>query len=244
MILAAALLIVALGLIALGWITGRSFPARLAALMASRSRTRGIVAWAIGLFVTYGVSAFFALAILGRIDAIVTIPPPLSQAGRSLGLPGYADGATLALLGASMAMGAMLGVILLLLRRRSGKGAIGLRYRSPAAAEARGERVPAMLLALSASISEELFFRLLLPLLVAVVTGSGLAGITLGLAAFVMQHRHQGIGGMIAVTLIGAVLTALYLGTGLLWLAMLVHVAIDLNALILRPAIFPRRAGG
>jgi hypothetical protein len=33
----------------------------------------------------------------------------------------------------------------------------------------------------------------------------------------------------------------LYLAIGQLWLAMLVHVVIDLNALVLRPMLFPAR---
>ena len=39
----------------------------------------------------------------------------------------------------------------------------------------------------------------------------------------------------LGVALVGAALTYLYLLTGRLWVVMLVHVAIDLNALILRP---------
>ena len=38
-----------------------------------------------------------------------------------------------------------------------------------------------------------------------------------------------------ATTLVGVVMTAVYLITGALWLAMLLHALIDLNGLVLRP---------
>jgi membrane protease YdiL (CAAX protease family) len=48
-------------------------------------------------------------------------------------------------------------------------------------------------------------------------------------------HRYQGWPGMIATTLTGAALAALYGLTGALWVAIAFHIAIDLNTLVVRP---------
>jgi membrane protease YdiL (CAAX protease family) len=142
-------------------------------------------------------------------------------------------------LGGCLLVGIAAGVGILAIRRRLGKRQIGFAYRSPAVARERDERLPATLLALSAGVSEELFFRLTLPLLFALVFGQGALGLALSLAAFAALHRHQGVLGMIAVTLVGAWLTYLYLLTGALWVAILLHVLIDLHALVLRPWLMP-----
>jgi membrane protease YdiL (CAAX protease family) len=135
----------------------------------------------------------------------------------------------------------VLGLVALLVLRRIGRTPAGIRYRSPAAMRGPSEWPGAVALSLAAGIGEELFFRLTLPLLVAMVTGSGLAGFAVGLVAFGASHRHQGWVGVLATGIVGVFLAGLYLLTGRLWLAMLVHVVIDLNALVLRPMLFPAR---
>lgn len=84
-------------------------------------------------------------------------------------------------------------------------------------------------------MTEELAFRLAIPLLVARLTGSALAGFALGTALFVALHRYQSWPGLIGVTITAAVFTVGYLATGALWLVMLVHAAIDVIALAVRP---------
>ena len=233
--LAGALLLAALAIVAWSRVTGRSLAGRIAALAGRTSRPRMIVGWAAGTALAYGLSSMLALTLLGRIEAAARMPIELRKAAWRLGLPAAADAAFLAWLGGSLLIGIGLGVALLILFRRIGRRPIGLAYRSPAAARARDERLPAAFLALSAGVGEELFFRLVLPLLVALALGSAALGFAVALVAFTALHRHQGWVGMAAVALVGGWLTYLYLLTGTLWLVMVLHVLIDVHALVLRP---------
>lgn len=230
-----ALLAAALGIVGYGVAHGGGFSARFAALVGRTSRSRVVLGWAMGTGITYGLSSLVALALLGRGSAVAIMPDELAQAAWGLGLPARSDATVAATLGGCALLGAAGGVAILWVRRRMGRGAIGLRYRSPAAATSRGEAPAAIALALAAGVGEELFFRLLLPLLFALTIGSANAGFAVSLVAFTMLHRHQGTVGMVAVAITGAALTYLYLLTGALWVLVVVHVAIDLNALILRP---------
>lgn len=96
------------------------------------------------------------------------------------------------------------------------------------------------MLAISAGVTEELFFRLWLPLIVTLACGSGAVGMGVGTAAFAAMHRYQGWAGMAANLIGGALLAALYMGTGSLWVAIAVHALVDLNALVLRPWVASR----
>jgi membrane protease YdiL (CAAX protease family) len=139
-----------------------------------------------------------------------------------------------------LGVGSLLGLVLTWWRARRGKApwtAGDARSIMPAS---DADLWPATVLALAAGTAEELFYRLYLPLLVALATGSGLAGVIVAAIAFAAMHRYQGWVGVLA-TLIGAgLLTALYMGTGSLWVPMAVHVLVDLNALVLRPALAAR----
>lgn len=199
------------------------------------TRPHVAIGWAIGIAVAYGASTLIALALIGRIEALTVLPRELVPAALSLGLTGAMtrDGLieTVAAIGGGMAIGALFVAV----AARRGWRAIGPRYRSPAMVQRPEEIAAAMLLAAAAGIAEEAFYRLLVPLLGTLVFGSGTVGCVLGWALFTLAHRYQGRGGMIAVALVGAVLTWLYLATGQLWLVMAVHCLVDANALVLRP---------
>ena len=231
----AILLVALLVIVAQGWSGGRSFAGRVAALAGRTSRPRMIVGWAAGTAITYGLSALVALALMGRIAGMTAMPDELRQTAWQLGLP--ADPAWIGWLFGYLTVGLALGITILAIRRWLGKAPIGLRYRSPAAAGRPDERLAAALLAISAGVSEELFFRLALPLLGTLVTGSGAAGLTIATAAFAAGHRHQGKLGIMLSGMIGAWLAYLYLLTGALWLVMTIHAVIDLHALVVRPWI-------
>jgi membrane protease YdiL (CAAX protease family) len=170
-----------------------------------------------------------ALALLGRLEALAVLPaefvPLAAQFGEAPD-PGFY---VLAAGGGMIA-----GIALLRLRPRLAAirvGAVaGLLPRD------RSERAHAALLALAAGIAEELYFRLLLPLLIAMLTGNAALGFTLATAGFALAHRYQGWAGMLASAVLGALFAALYLATGALWAAIIVHVALDLATLVLRPA--------
>jgi membrane protease YdiL (CAAX protease family) len=91
------------------------------------------------------------------------------------------------------------------------------------------------LLALNAGLSEELFFRLLLPLLLTGLLHNPLPAFVIATLLFGLVHLYQGPVGVIATTLLGAVFACLYLWTGSLWIVIAVHAGLDLFGLVVRP---------
>jgi membrane protease YdiL (CAAX protease family) len=232
----AALLAVA-GLAIVAWFVrgGRGGMRALATLDRERARRRyrrTIVRGA----VAFGLSSLSGLALMGRMGALWRVPgeqvqlraPLLAVAEAS----SYVDAVVV-----GIAAGEVLLVAMLLVQRLRGKraampiGGAGLMPRD------LGELRWAALLAVTSGTFEELFFRLFLPLVVAVGTGSALAGLVVAAAAFAAVHRYQGWRGMLATGAVGVLLAAVYLGSGRLWLAVAVHVAINLNALAVRPVV-------
>ncbi|MBW8732872.1 MAG: CPBP family intramembrane metalloprotease, partial [Asticcacaulis sp.] len=99
------------------------------------------------------------------------------------------------------------------------------------------ERFWAGLIALNAGLSEELFFRLALPLLLATVTGQPALAFWLAVVIFGLGHAYQGLFGVIATTIIGALLGLIYLYSGNLWLVVGIHAGIDLWSLVVMPLL-------
>ena len=99
----------------------------------------------------------------------------------------------------------------------------------------RGDLGYGVAMAVTAGVAEELFFRLALPLAIAMVTGSGLAGFVLSALLFMLAHRYQGWLGMLASLGLAVVFSWAYLATASLWVAIVLHVFVDLNSLALRP---------
>ena len=141
---------------------------------------------------------------------------------------------------AGMAAGAVVGMlvgvgVLVLLRRR-------LPRRQTATIDAMWPTTPAARrgwsgLALSAGVTEEITYRGLLVLALALVAPGLPHGAVVAVVAvlFGLAHWYQGRLGMLTTGALGAVFTQLYLSTGSLLLPMLVHVLIDLRPLLDRP---------
>lgn len=90
-------------------------------------------------------------------------------------------------------------------------------------------------------MTEEPFFRLLVPLLIALVTGSALAGFVLATLLFGAMHRYQGWAGVIATTVFGGLMACVYVISGALWLVIAIHALVDLNGLVIWPALAHRK---
>ena len=101
----------------------------------------------------------------------------------------------------------------------------------------RGELGWAAVVAVTAGVTEEAYFRLLLPLLGSWATGSAVAGFAGATLLFGAAHRYQGWRGVAATTVAGAALSAGYLATGSLIAVMAFHAAGDLGHLVIRPAV-------
>ncbi len=90
-------------------------------------------------------------------------------------------------------------------------------------------------LSLNAGIVEEIAFRLLLPLALYYITGGFILSYLIATLMFGIGHAYQGIGGIIATTIIGLILTAIYVLTAQLWLVVLIHVLVDIRGLVILP---------
>lgn len=99
------------------------------------------------------------------------------------------------------------------------------------------ERIWGSLLAINAGFSEELFFRALLPVLLYLSFGVPIAAIVVSNLVFGLVHYYQGTFGVLATIFIGGVLMTIYLASGNILIPMLVHTAVDLASLIIRPVI-------
>lgn len=101
----------------------------------------------------------------------------------------------------------------------------------------RREGAIVVLLSLNAGFSEELFFRLALPLLLFHVTGSLAVAFGVSIVCFGLAHAHYGWKGILATMAAGGMLTLIYLNHGSLLRVMVAHAVIDFIAFLIRPAL-------
>lgn len=108
----------------------------------------------------------------------------------------------------------------------------------------RNEAALALLLSINAGFSEELLFRLALPLLLFQLTHAAMLSMALSILCFGLAHAYQGWKGILGTMAAGALLTLYYCTHGSLVRVMVAHALIDVIALLVRPALvdlFARR---
>ena len=91
------------------------------------------------------------------------------------------------------------------------------------------------LLSINAGIVEELFFRLALPTLFFTTTGDILISVIASIVVFGLVHWYQGWIGVLFTMLLGGLLMTIYLATGNLLFAIILHTLIDLRTLFIVP---------
>lgn len=180
------------------------------------------------------------LLVLGRIGAITELPRELWSASAMLRgeAPAIEVDPFLALLFVTATIAALpLGAFVTWRRLRKGKAAPAyLRHVSALLPRDRSEVLLGAAISVAAGIGEELFFRLLLPIVLAAFVG-GIAAVVIATLLFGLAHAYQGWRGVTVTTLVGVLFTAMYLMSGSLAVAMLFHVAIDLMTLVVRPVL-------
>jgi len=92
-------------------------------------------------------------------------------------------------------------------------------------------------LAINAGVVEELLFRLALPALIFGVTGSAIAAVAASILIFGFLHIYQGLPGIVGSVILGAAFMAIYLSTGSIVVAIVVHALFDLRSLVLIPVV-------
>jgi hypothetical protein len=153
----------------------------------------------------------------------------------TLGMP---DGALIAwLLAAWVTLTMVIGGFRLRKRMRAGHQPPGRAQIAVLVPRTDRERRFAAALSVTAGVTEEVVFRYaLIALGIEVFHLPALAAVVLSLLLFVGIHAYQGRLGMVNSAVLGAVFTFLTLLSGSLLPAILLHIAIDLNALLLVPA--------
>jgi uncharacterized protein len=97
------------------------------------------------------------------------------------------------------------------------------------------ERYWISVISINAGLSEELFFRLFLPILVYIIFESPMISILLPSIWFGLVHSYQGRNGIIFTFIAGLMLFYIYLLTQNIWITILVHIFLDLNGLVITP---------
>ncbi|WP_375398690.1 CPBP family intramembrane glutamic endopeptidase [uncultured Sphingomonas sp.] len=236
------LLLVTIGL--LGWFARRDIAEYLyfTGLIDSVDRRHRYAGWIAKQLLFFALPALVGLALLGRLRALTVVP--VEFVGAAALLPAFGasgdDGWLLAVLIGAVGGGSIAALAIWLVGRWRG-GVRGPTFQIADTGSLmprnRAELGLGALLSVSAGVTEELMFRLFLPLLLGLVTGSIAVAFIVPIALFGAMHRYQGWVGIAATTIVGSVMTGLYLASGSLATVMILHVVIDLNGLVLRPAL-------
>jgi len=207
----------------------------------TEARQRQFRRWIAVTFVLFVGYTLLSLALLGRLGALNDLPAAFVPAWALLGGGEAVAGGQIGGLAIGMAIGggAAAAMAAIVRRRKKAERRPAKQLGDFAALMPRNnaELLHAAFLSINAGLTEELFFRLTLPLLFVLVIGNVWAAFALAAIVFGLAHLYQGWVGVAATTAVGVLLTLFYLASGSIWIAVLVHAAIDLVGLVLRPLL-------
>jgi membrane protease YdiL (CAAX protease family) len=212
------------------------------ALADTDARQRTIRRWTGRAFAFLFVGGVIVLLLIGRIDALWRMPSEFAPLGatveRTISGGGDGRGHFLLVICGGLLGGAVGGaVIAAVSKTRKGPGAAPPLAGDiePLLPRNAAERRWTALLAANAGPSEEIVFRLMLPLVLTLATGRPLLAFAIAGLVFGLVHFYQGWIGIAATTLLGTLLAAVYLASGTIWTAVLLHSLLNLATLWLRP---------
>lgn len=194
--------------------------------------------WTWQSFLALGGASILILLALARLSDALSIPVEFVELARGLQHESLAPGSAEAddyMLWTVIGMTIGVAAPLVVRMRRLEQAIAG--DIAPLVPRNRAEILAVLPLAINAGLSEELFFRLALPLLITAVTGSAAVGVVGACLAFGLTHAYQGYKGVLATTLMGAMFTSVYLSSGSLLRPMLLHAVLDVVALVVRPGL-------
>ena len=208
-------------------------------LTTSADRQRFYRRWVVKSFLTLFGTTIVSLLILRQLQALITLPaefiPLAARLAARMPLTRVLDKSFLIGFASAAAITGILGGVLLAKKTQTSHAVLG--DIEPLMPRNNAETGWAALLSLNAGLSEECFFRLLLPLLLAGLLHSPLLAFVIATILFGLMHFYQGVAGVLMTTLVGVVLAGLYLWTGDLWIAMAAHGGLDLFGLVVRPTL-------
>lgn len=224
------ILLVILSMVGYGAIADRKSYEQMEAA-SSQQRLKIYRKWIAASWLMYGLFSVMSLAIL-LLNNVELATPKVDDSLRSVA--------------GGLIIGAMVMLICLLIASKIQGDKASEEERSKARqmiektrggsliAKSRQERKLAGLLSLSAGVNEELLFRLLLPLVLIGLLDESLTVLALIISVLIfgLAHTYQGVVGVLTTTVLGALLMFIYVATGSIVLAMMVHALIDLRSTV------------
>jgi len=210
---------------------------RFRAIEDTGERQRIFRRWAIRGCALYLGMPLVGLALLGRIHALWIFPHEFAPLLPYAPVFSLGDSTFLTPLLIGAFGGLVLGGGILILRSRRPARAKRAFDISPMVPRNRTERLHILPVILNAGVSEEVCFRLYVPLLATLCGAPTWAAFLAAALLFGWLHRYQGWLGVLLSGAVGTALAVFYVGAMGLTLPITVHLALNLNALLLRPAI-------
>ncbi|MBV9929902.1 MAG: CPBP family intramembrane metalloprotease [Alphaproteobacteria bacterium] len=211
------------------------------ALTDTIQRQREFQRWTLRSFLFFFAGAVVVLALLGRIDALWRMPPEFAPLARVVAMRlSREDHFLLFVIGGAFGGGLLGASLAPLLKKRRAPEPVVIGDIAPLMPRNAMERRWTALLALNAGPAEEVFFRLLLPLVFTLATGRPLAAFIVAGVVFGLVHFYQGWAGIVGTMVVGALLACLYLAAGTIWVPAILHSLMNLNSLWLRPWLASR----
>lgn len=206
------------------------------AAQTTEERQRFYLRWTVEGFAFMSGASVIALLLLGRLGALWQFPAELERSAEAVAA--FTSDGNSSLL-AGVAGGAVVGLLtaIAITSKKRNERSIVVGDIEALIPRNRAEILRTLPLALNAGLSEEIFFRLALPLLFAEATGHPVLGCALAAVIFGLVHIYQGWAGVLATMLLGFVMTGVYLATGSLLLPIALHAALDCVHLVIRPAL-------
>lgn len=236
-VLGGLLVLILAGLVANAIVRDRRDWERFARLRSSKRRRRAFRGWVLSSLAVFGGTSLVVLVLAGQfVPRFTDAARGLAPVAGVLGLVGeHPDAAAGFAIGIAIAVLAVLVLSVTLARGNPDIMTVG----DIAAMMPRNRReLPwGAALSVNAGVVEELMFRLALPVLAYAVTGSAAIAVVGSIVLFGLLHVYQGVWGVLATMLIGAVLMAVFLVTGSILVPIVLHVLVDLRSLVLIPMV-------
>lgn len=218
----------------------RTFP-RFKAMTETAPRQATMRYWLIDSAIRYGIAGVLALFLLGRSDTVVSMPADVAVARdhllTSIGLdPAGAREMTMGM-AAAIVVGMVAGAFIPLLQKKKAKGPVVIGDIAALLPRNRQEVGWMAAMSINAGVSEEIFFRLAMPFAAFALWPDARVAFLIAAILFGAVHAYQGVVGILATFVVGVLLTFIYLATGQIWLAIVLHALMDLRTLVLVPLL-------
>ncbi|MFN8015247.1 MAG: CPBP family intramembrane glutamic endopeptidase [Acidimicrobiia bacterium] len=207
-------------------------------LTSTVERQRVYKKMVIGSFLFYGIGSIITLIIIGKLNVIFRTDSQLiSSLSMGESVKKEING-ELKFIGVIVAIEIPLIYLFTRLKVKKRKRSVKLPTIGDVNAlipKNKAERKIGVIISANAGLSEEIFFRAMLPLLFYYSIGNAYLSVALSCLIFGLVHWYQKWKGILVTGILGVIQTCIYVFTGQLWIAILIHIFIDLNAFVFRP---------